>query len=231
MADEPSQAPEDQESLEDASQDETRVEETADSDVNWEQRYKDTQAAFTRESQQRAEYEQILDALQDPEQQAEALRQYFNLELQEAEEGGEEEYQDPVEELEQRLAQLEQERGQEQEAAQSEQLQEAEFAFIDQQLAAIEKEAGVQFDDDEANTIGTLALQLRNDQGAPDVQGAYERIYKTVLEKQRSRWTDSKRQAQQAPVGVPGSEKVNLKDDQTRRRLLAEAMEVEEDSG
>ncbi len=229
MADEPSQAPVEDSLEQDVSQDETRVEDKTDSDVDWEQRYKDTQADYTRVAQERAEYEAVVSAAQDPDhpQHTEALN-YLGLEAAEAEED-EDEYLDPYDELRAELDQLKEGMSAQEQAAQEEAVEDAEDAYVSQQLEEIGKEAKREFSQEEIQLLGDLALSRRDEDGIPDVKGAYELVYKTVLEKQRGQWLDSKRAAATAPVGVPGSEKVNLNDAQTRQRLMAEAMEAESD--
>lgn len=53
--------------------------------------------------------------------------------------------------------------------------------------------------------LGNLAIAMENEQGVPDVQGAFDALYGNdgVLETNRGRWIDSKQSAFAAPLGSP----------------------------
>lgn len=148
--------------------------------------------------------------------------------------GGDDEYVDPDEELRQKVEAMEAYLSQGAEAQQQLADQEQEFSYIDDQLASVEKETGKQLSDEEAEVVGTLALQMRDERGAPDVKGAYERIYQTVLEKERGRWVDSKKRAPQVRAGSQAEGQPNLDDPdpavrrQNRRDFMAARLEQEQ---
>lgn len=227
MPDEPTPAPETQETPpQEAPDAEVQQTETPE-DVNWQERYENLHPEFTRKSQELADYERLFEALQDPEQAPELLEQLGYQPVDDNEEFDEEGY-DPYEELRGEVEALKEARTAEEQEAAQEDFLEAEFAYIDDQLAGLEQEAGRKLGEDEATTVGQLAQQMRNEQGIPDVKGAFQRL-DGLSKARQSEYVQGKREALPAPYGQPGSEKVNLRDDQARRRALANTIEAEAD--
>lgn len=173
--------------------------------------YKQMRDAFSQKTQsiaeerrQLREAKELHDALQDPDRQLDALRK-LGIEF----EDDEDDYQEPQTELEQRLAALENQLAQSQQTAQEAQLEQAEHAYVVDGLQKLATRTGREFDDDELDTIGHLSTVLRDSEGFPDVDAAYERIYATVLPKERERWK-SQKQSPQAPSGASAAEVPDL---------------------
>lgn len=176
-----------------------------------EEQYGNLRPEFTRTTQRLSEYEQLFEALQDPERQAETLAQ-FGLELDTgpADTGApDDEFVDPLEkevaELREWKANLESERELEAKTAQEAQLLEARDEYVDEAIEFIEKQPNIpKFSNKEKEVLGNLAIAMTGEDGVPDVQGAYNALYgeESVLEAARSRWIDSKTGAIQAPRGA-----------------------------
>lgn len=179
--------------------------------VNWEAQYNELRPEYTRATQRLSEYEQLFEALQDPEHQAEILSQLgLELDTGPGDEGIEDpdEWVDPLEqkynELEQELEGLKSERELEAQQAQEEELLEMRDAYIDDALEYIADSLDLRFSEKEEEVLGNLAIAMAED-GVPDVQGAYNALYgegESVLEVNRQRWIDSKTGAIQAPRGA-----------------------------
>lgn len=193
---------------------------------------------FTRKSQALSEYEQVFAALRDPDPdvQAQAM-QYLGLELA-ADTGepipasGEEEWVDPLEQKYEELSstistlqeQLELERAQQDE----EELEQMKNEYIGEAISYIEDSTNRKFSVKAETALGNLALSMSDEQGLPDVQGAYQLLYgdeDSVLESERSRWIESKTGAGAPPSinQIPAdkrprtpAERVNFIDERVR---------------
>lgn len=218
MPDEPIQG------AQEATPEESTAPQEGTQEPDWQKRYEDMRSEFDRRGTRLQEADtamQVYQALQDPESAPEVLKALgYDLKEQEPEE----EYADPYDELRAEFDELKQSLTQREQQEYQSQLEEAEYEYIDTQLDSIEKEIGRKLDDDEAEVIGTLALQLRDDQRRPDVKSAYERIYSTILSKERERWVDSKKSAVQAPSGTPGQPEPDLDDPKARHSWIAEQL-------
>lgn len=181
---------------------------------NFEEGYNQLRPEYTRttqqlsETQQRlSEYEDFLAAISDPETQAEALAS-LGFEMETGAAPVEDELSDPLEAEVQYLRTVVEDlkQGRELEAATQEeqQLLELRDDFIGEALGFIEQQASVKFDAKDEEVLGNLAIAMTDDDGVPDVQGAYNALYggEGLLERQRSQWIDSKMGAYTAPLGT-----------------------------
>lgn len=194
------------------------------SEFDYRQGYEQLRPEYTRTTQALSEaqnavseYEALFDALHDsdPEVQRQAMEA---LGLEPAEAGPQrqqqvEEFVDPLEEEIERL------KGQVSELTSARELdarnrEDAEILqlrddFIGTAIGAIESQLTEStgrkftFTEREEEVLGNLAISMENDQGVPDVEGAYAALYgdQGVLETNRGRWIESKRDAAQAPFG------------------------------
>lgn len=160
-------------------------------------------------AQAAAEYEQLFAALQDPDQQAEALAA-LGFDMDTGAPVGQPDpnaFVDPLEqEVETLRAQLDELRQSQQEVStrrEQEQLIEMRDQYIGDALSFIEEQTSQKFTAREEEVLGNLAVALETEEGVPDVQGAYEAIYGSqgVLELRRQSWIESKRGASSAPLG------------------------------
>jgi len=184
--------------------------------------------AIAQERQQLREAQELYDAIQDPEKAPDALRR-FGYDFEDPDDQEDDYDDDPQSELEQRLARLETQREAETSQAQQAQQKEAEVAFINAGLADLQQRTGRQdFSDEEFQALGLLSEKLRDSEGLPDVQAAYELIYTGVLPNERKRWVESKR-SPQAPAGRPGSQAPDLDDPRARQDYMAQRLaEIDE---
>lgn len=198
-------------------------------------RKRQTDREEVEEARREAEqYEAIVDGLRDPQTRQqylnflgisqEELLDAFGLEMAspdgEFEPEFEEDFRDPrVDAL---LAEKQQA---EQEAAIEQQLI-GEANYIDQELQAIEKQANVEFDDEEAQLLATWARAHPDKLGRSDVRGAYKR-FKGVIDKRQEKWIESRRETNPAGAngGVPASPTVDLSTREGRIQAGREAAE------
>lgn len=190
--------------------------------VAYEAAYKRLQGDYTRKtqevSQQRQEAEQammLVNALQNPQTQAQAL-QALGLELEDDGYESEDEYVDP----EDRIANLEQALAAQQEAAQEEQLLNQEADYIDGELTRLAESDGRELDDQELELVVSYALANRLENGAPNVEAGY-RALQTISAEAQKRHIQSKRAG--APgLGSAAEKKWDLDSEAGRKAALAE---------
>lgn len=197
---------------------------------NYQQRYEDLRPQYDRTMAQVQQYEQFINSLQDPETQADALRA-LGLELSQEEEDALLDLEDDGElQYDPRVDQLVEAFNAQQEEAQYAQLQEVEAEFLDQAIGAIESKEGGQLSDSEVETLVQLADRMRDEDGIPDVEAAYQQM-KTVAEALNGRYLESKRASRLNP-GTAGTESVDLSDPATLDKIIEEtaaaAMEAEQ---
>lgn len=113
-----------------------------------------------------------------------------------------------------------------QEARQAQDAQEAFLTDVNEGIEAIEEKEGRTLSDAETQFIlAQTEAQLRSG-GQLDVQAAYgpiEDMSKTAVD----RYLKSKKQAQSAPLGSAGDEKIDLNDEEARQELMAKVMEAD----
>lgn len=186
--------------------------------------YEKLQPEFTRRSQSLAEtqeraqqYEELFEALNDPEQAQEILAELgYELESGSDEgqgpEGEDFEFVDPLEqkvaELEQLAEYLQSEREQEAQSAEEAALMDMRDDYIDNAIDFLKNQEDTpELSEQEEEILGNLAIAMTDEEGVPDVLGAYNRLYGEdgLLETNRSRWIQSKTGAITAPLGSSGS--------------------------
>lgn len=183
---------------------------------DYEQAYGQLRPEYTRATQQLSQYEGLFAALHDPDPDVQAAAfEYLGLEPvteevpgpaqrpgQQADEG---EWEDPLEktvqELQATVAELRARGEQEDESRRSAELDDKRDEFIDLNLEVIEEQIGRKLSPQEDEVLGNLAIAMEDEDGVPDVMGAYARLYGEdgVLEINRSQWIESKTSAAQAP--------------------------------
>lgn len=190
-------------------------------DFDFAHAYNELRPEYTRTTQELSqareslsEYESWMQALADPSTQAEALAALgFEVDTGSGA-GADDEFVDPLEqELEQLRAQVSELQGaRELEAGYAEEQQylEQRDDFVGEAIGLIESQLagqtpGFQFSEREEEILGNLAIAMENEQGVPDVQGAFDALYgnEGLLETNRQRWIDSKQSAYAAPLGQP----------------------------
>lgn len=182
-------------------------------DPDWQKRYTDLQAEYTRSSKEAAElrqYRELVDNVQsdDPEVQAkaaEALGLVF-------EESGQ---QDPQSALEARLAKLETQIGSKDEQEQIERLQEQDANYMDAALEGFETSLGRELTKHEVELLVGNALINRTEEGQPGIEQAID-LYKEIDGTAQSRWASTKRVSTPSE-GREGTEKQDLDESHSAR--------------
>ena len=226
MADEP-QGPdadevEDSPETESGSEQDTAANEaTASTDAtpDWEQRFKDTQAAYTQS-------QQFLSALQGnlgPQVQQQAFAQ-LGYEIPE-ETDEDDAYIDEDEQLRQEVAQLREAFMAQQEAQQAEVAEAQEVEWLAESIDALERKDGTQLSAEEVELVASNALANRLDNGAPNIEGAYQAL-RAAQSAYQKRYIESKR-APQVTVGGAGDEKIDTSDDNARQDAMRRLMEAQ----
>lgn len=201
---------------------------SATPEVDWQQRYTDTQASYTRSQQDLAQLREWQQSLQeDPETQEQVLRQLaesLGYQLDD-----EDQDQDPLSEIQARQQALEAQWQESQEQAQQEALLNEMDRFVDTELGSLASAEGRQdgFTDKEQKIIlshAVAAFPPDEQTGMPQVKAAFEEV-KDLLGDAQQRWVKSK-QAPLAPQpGTAGSEKLDLSDDDVRQAATARIIE------
>lgn len=209
-----------------------------DKGFDYQRGYEQLRPEFTRATQELAqhrerlsEFEDLFEALHDPDPEVQKAA-FDALGLDLAPEGGsqgtqqDDEFVDPLEQQLTdalgRLEQLESAREAEATAAEQAEMEEARDEYIGEALTFIEQNArqGTRFSEQEEIALGNLAIAMTDEQGVPDVQGAYNMLYgqEGVLELNRQRWIETKTGAPQAPLGstIPADQKPQTRADRIR---------------
>lgn len=198
--------------------------------VDWERQYNELRPEYTRttqslsEAQERlSDYDAFMEALSDPEMQAEALAS-LGIQVDTGSQGNDvedDELVDPLErevrELRELVTEMHSARELETTEKQQNQLDDLRDEFIGEAIGAIEGSlksqfgADFKFTDGEEEVLGNLAIAMPDDDGVPDVRGAFEALYgeQGILEANRQRWIDSKQGAAIPPAGrtIPSDER------------------------
>lgn len=201
-------------------------------ELDYQRAYSELRPQYTRTTQELAqererlsEYEALFQALHDsdPEVQAAAM-EALGLELDTGSPATDDEFADPLEEELQQIRgvvdELRSARELEASEKESQQLTQMRDQYIDEAIDYIRQSTDAKFTDREEEALGNLAIAMEDEQGLPDVQGAYNLLYGDdgVLETNRERWIASKTGAAQAPLGrsLPADQKP-----QTRAERIA----------
>jgi len=227
MADEPTVAPaeEQQETPDPAASETTETPaptESPDSDP-FEKRYNDLRSEFDRRNEVLAAAE----GRYGPERQAEALGQ-FGVELageedEDYEEEFDDDYPDPSEEVRALREEIEQERAERKER----ELDELEDRYIKQTIGELEKEHSFKLSEKEKRIVRSDAVANRLDDDRPNLEEAFADL-KEAKETAREEYRESKRNpSPPPPTGSPGEDKIDLSDDETRQKYMAEVVDAE----
>jgi hypothetical protein len=192
--------------------------EPAAPEVNWEQRYTDTQAAFTRASQEAAALRAEQERLQsDPDAQREFLAR-LGYEVEQPDQG----FQDPtaaeLAALRQQVSELSGWR----DNLTAEQQQAQQLQVINASVEEQFRSTAPDLDPATREWVETRALGMApREDGMPDIQGAFQAFVAWETERQKS-WAQTKRSAPRfAPGGKEGTQAPNLDDDDVRRAHMA----------
>lgn len=194
-----------------------------ESDDNpYRKRYEDIRPQFDRTNQEVAQYRQLVEAARsdDPEVRNAALQELGYEVADDDEPDTDDDFTRlarTVEQLQGKLSQWEQ---QEQTRSQ----QEAEISYLDSEFSRIEKAESREFSDEDIEIIAALADRMRDDQGRPNVEGAYKKVlaYGSEVAKRQ-------RQAKRAPQvhsGKAGKKQPDLSNKDARIRYGADVLEA-----
>jgi hypothetical protein len=198
--------------------------------TDWERQYNELRPEYTRVTQelsgyrdQVSEYEQLYEALHDsdPDVQAQAMAA-LGLELDTgSQQEAVDEFADPLEsevqELRSYVEELRSARELETVQQETEALTDLRDEYIGDVIGFLEDGLkpsygdNFKFSENEEEALGNLAIQMADERGVPDVEGAYRLLYGEagVLETNRERWIASKTGAWQPPNGttVPATQR------------------------
>lgn len=136
--------------------------------INWEQRYHDLHPEFTRKAQRLAQFEDALEGLHsdDPDTRM-AAAQALGIELAEDEDASL--LDDPSQELQQRLARIEQAYAMDAQAREAQQAEQRDLEIIGQGLKTIQEQIGRDLTPDEIGLLGDAAWSNRDEHGLPNI--------------------------------------------------------------
>ena len=206
-----------------------------DADRAWfEKRLGELQAGWTQktqglsqERQEAQEYREFAEAMQDPAIRDRILEQEFGYQFED--DGAEEEWLDPEEELAARVERLEGRLTQQQQAELAAAQEEETTEFVAEEIEALEKSQGdgFEFSPKELAFISTYAHTHPQPNGAPDVKGAGAALTE-MLDQRKQQWVESKKSPRRISQGSPASKTVEPKDRGERMEMALEAMEEAE---
>lgn len=191
-------------------------------EVNWEERYANLQPEYTRATQEASELRQLIDLARQGDPEALEFLGWQPAEDEEDEPFDAADDDDRLARLEEVVAQrLEQEA----EAEQQQAFQEFVDTQLAEQLSVIENEHG-QLDDEDATFLIQMAQAMPDQNGVPDLIGAYA-LDADRLDAKRQGWVQSKR-SPQAPSGASPSSQPNLDNPEERREYMAQRLKQNE---
>lgn len=181
---------------------------------DFERGYNELRPEYTRTTQELAnmrdkvsDFEQLFDGLHDPDPEVQAAAMAaLGLELEQKQEA-QQEFVDPVErelaELRATVTNLQSRTAQDDAIRQAYELNELRDDYIGEAIGVIEGSLNLKFNDREEEALGNLAISMVNDQGIPDVQGAYNLLYgeQGAFDAVRQREIDLLRGAGRPPLG------------------------------
>lgn len=168
---------------------------TESQDTDWQKRYTDLQASFTKASQEAAElrqYRELVDALQgdDPEASAYAAEQLGLAFIEE--ENSSTTNTNPQSALEQRLERIENWLGSQNEQEALDKLQQEDAEYMDTALEGLETRLGRDLTRPEVELLVSNALVNRDDNGNPGIEAAIA-LYDEIDGSRQQQWARSKR--------------------------------------
>lgn len=212
------------------------------------QSYNELRPRWTQDTQRLSEYEQLFEALQDPETQAEALAA-LGLELETGAQPGEgedanlENWDDPLEkeiaELKGTVNELRSQRELEAEQQEEEELIELRDEYIGQAITQIESGLKEQnpafkgFAPEDERVLGNLAIAMEREDGVPDVEAAYNELYgkDSVVERSFAQRVAHRQGAPRVPQGLPAPSQKKPTTGRERAQLFDERLSAMEADG
>lgn len=201
-----------------------------DDGTDYRQRYENLRPQYDRTMAQVQQYEQVF---QDPATLARAIKATGLSENELLAALGYETEGTPEEDLsadplEGDVQQIKEWVSQQQQAAEAAQLEELEAQFFDQEITALEKAENRQFSEEELHAIVALAEQMPDEQGLPQVGEAFKRI-QAIADSANKRYVESKK-APAIAIGQPGSEAIDLSDENKRIDVAAQIAQAAMDA-
>jgi hypothetical protein len=195
--------------------------EVSNAEVNWQERYENLEADHTRAAQETAQYRQLIEALQsdDAAVRNEALS-VLGFETEEDESEDDDELTDPYDS---RIERLERELEDFREQRQNTELQQAQYAHLDSAFDKLTAQEGRDFTDREIEVIGGLALTMPDENGMPDVEGAYKLASEFAALNAEKR--AQSKQAAQVAAGKAAVKDIDLSDPQALHNASLAAAE------
>jgi hypothetical protein len=197
----------------------------------WQANYTKTRQAETQQiAQERQEAQELrafAEAMQDPATREAILQQQYGYQFED--EGAEEEYLDPEEELRAEVEGLKGYLTQQQQAELASQQENEVTEYVAEEIEALEKSQGkdFEFSPEELAFISTYAHTHPSPNGAPDVRGANDALNK-ILDQRKQGWIESKKSPRRISQGTPASKTAEPQDRGERMELALEAMEEAE---
>lgn len=226
--------------------------------VDWEARaraaendarsYQELRPRWTQDTQRLSEYEQLFEALQDPETQAEALGA-LGFEMETGAQPGEgkeadlSEWDDPLEkeiqELKGTVDELRSQRELEAEQSEEAELIELRDEYVGEAITHVENGLKEQnpnfkgFTTEDEVVLGNLAIAMERDDGVPDVEGAFNALYgkDSVVERAFATRIARKQGAPQAPGGKSAPAFKKPETPRERAQLFDERLAAMESEG
>jgi hypothetical protein len=179
--------------------------------------------SFAQERQEAEQAQQIIEALANPQSQADVLK-HFGINLVDDSEEGEELFAgepDPN----QRIDQLEQQLAGQQQEQQAIQASEQELVYIASEIEALEKGQDEEFSAEEQQFLADIARANPAQNGAPDVKRAAQ-LLSGLYDQRQKAWIESKKAPRRPANGTPASKAADLTNPEERRRVMAEAADA-----
>lgn len=213
-----------------------------------EQSYNELRPRWTQDTQRLSEYEQLFEALQDPETQAEAL-EALGFEMETGAQPGESkdadlsEWDDPLEkeiqELKGTVNELRSQRELEAEQREEQELMELRDEYLSEAITQIESGLKEQnpnfkgFDTEDEVVLGNLAIQMEREDGVPDVEAAYNALYgkNSVVERAFATRVAKRQGVPQAPGGKTAPAFKKPTTGRERAQLFDERLRAMEEEG
>jgi hypothetical protein len=195
----------------------------------YEAAYKRLQGDYTKktmslaeERQEAEQAQQIINALANPESQADVLK-HFGINLVDDSEDDEDLFDEA--DPNQRIDQLEQMLQGQQAEQQAIQASEQELGYIASEIEALENDRDEEFSAEEQQFLADIARANPAQNGAPDVKKAAQLLTGLYDQRQKA-WIESKKAPRRPVGGTPASKAADLTNPEERRRVMAEAADA-----
>lgn len=198
---------------------------------NWQQRYLDTQAAYTQGQQEMSRLRGQVDQYADPEYRSQLFRELAaeqGYEIQDPADDDSQIYQETDPRIRAELEELKQWR----DSTTSEQQQSQHIEWLDTIVGEQFGELGTQLTDKQEEWITNRAFsmpprEMPDGSKVPDIPGAFKDYQELVAEEKQS-WAKSKRAPHVSAVGTAGTQVPNLDNRQERLDWMAERLMANE---